>query len=74
VQLAERDSHLLEVQRKQRAQNYADRAMATLRKAVQSGYKDLSRIKNNKDLDPLRPLESFKKLVSELESARPTVK
>ena len=65
--LAERDSRLAEGQRKERAQAYADRAMATLRQAVQNGYKDAAHMKKDTDLDPLRSRLDFQKLLKELE-------
>jgi hypothetical protein len=60
VPLAERD--------KERAQNYADRAMAALRQAVQNGYKDCAHMKKDTDLDPLRSHPEFQKLLKELEA------
>jgi len=60
VRLAERD--------KERAQNYADRAVAALRQAVQNGYKDLAHMKQDKDLDPVRSHPEFQKLLRELEA------
>jgi serine/threonine protein kinase/tetratricopeptide (TPR) repeat protein len=67
VPLAEQDPQLSETQRKQVAQTYADRALATLRQAVQNGYKDVPHLKKDQDLDPLRDREDFKKLLAELE-------
>jgi tetratricopeptide (TPR) repeat protein len=49
----------------------ADRAMEWLKKAVAAGYKDVARMKRDKDLDALRDRDDFKALVTELE--RPTV-
>ncbi len=60
-------AQLSEPQRKHLAQTYADRALATLRQAVQNGYKDLANLKKDKDLDSLRSREDFKKLLAELE-------
>jgi adenylate cyclase len=59
VPLAERD--------KEKAQDYADRAVATLRLAVQNGYKDLAHMRQDKDLDPVRSHPEFQKLLKELE-------
>jgi serine/threonine protein kinase/tetratricopeptide (TPR) repeat protein len=67
VLLAEHDSRLSEAQRKEQARTYADRALATLRQAVQDGCKDVAKFKKNKDLDPLRSRADFQKLVAELE-------
>jgi hypothetical protein len=75
VPLAERDTNLSEAQRKDRAQTYADRAMTTLRQAVQNGYKDVAHIKKDTDLDPLRSRPDFQKLLQELEAkAKPESK
>ena len=35
-------------------QEYADRAMELLHKAVQAGYRDAAHLKKDTDLDPLR--------------------
>jgi hypothetical protein len=56
VPLAEHDNQLSEAERKQQAQTYADRAMATLRQAVQNGYKNVAHMKKAPDLDLLRRL------------------
>jgi tetratricopeptide (TPR) repeat protein len=52
-----------------RQQEYADRAMELLRKAVEAGYQDVKHLKTDPDLIPLRDREDFKKLVAELEAA-----
>jgi hypothetical protein len=44
----------------------ADQAMASLTQALRAGYKDVTRIKEDIALDPLRSREDFKKLVTEL--------
>jgi tetratricopeptide (TPR) repeat protein len=67
VPLAERDTKLSEAQRKERAQTYADRALATLRQAVQNGYQDADRMKKDTDLDSLRLYPEFQKIMRELE-------
>ena len=54
-------------QRKVAAQFYGDQAMKLLRDAVNKGFKDARHMKKNKDLDPLRQREDFKKLLAELE-------
>lgn len=46
---------------------YADRAMELLRKSVKAGYKDVAHLKQDKDLDPLRERDDFKKLLAELQ-------
>ena len=50
-----------------RKQEYADRALELLRKAVKAGYKDAAHMKKDTDLDPLRERDDCKKLLSELE-------
>jgi serine/threonine protein kinase/tetratricopeptide (TPR) repeat protein len=42
-------------------------AVAALRRAVAAGYKDAAHIKQDKDLDSLRGLDDFKKLLADLE-------
>jgi serine/threonine protein kinase/tetratricopeptide (TPR) repeat protein len=49
-----------------RKQEYADRAMELLSKAVKAGYKNASHMKKNTNLDPLRGRADFKKLLGEL--------
>jgi serine/threonine-protein kinase len=68
VPLAERDTKLSEAERKELAQTYTDRAIATLRQAIQNGYKDVANMKKDTDLDPLRSHPEFKKLLKELEA------
>jgi hypothetical protein len=51
---------------------YADQAMRMLRHAVQSGFKDAAHMDKDKDLDPLRQRDDFKKLMASL--AKPTEK
>ncbi len=52
-------------------QEYADRAMEMLHKAVKAGYKDAGHMKKDTDLDPLRGRADFKKLVADLEKRNP---
>jgi hypothetical protein len=49
---------------------YADQAMAMLRDAVAKGYKNIEQMKKDKDLDPLRKREDFKKVVADLEAKK----
>jgi serine/threonine protein kinase/Flp pilus assembly protein TadD len=51
-------------------QEYADRAMELLRKAVQAGYKDGAHMAKDTDLDPLRDREDFKKLLAEVQGGK----
>jgi serine/threonine protein kinase/Flp pilus assembly protein TadD len=48
-------------------QEYADRALELLHRAVKAGWKDAAHIKKDTDLDPLRGREDFQKLIGELE-------
>jgi hypothetical protein len=45
---------------------YADRAMELLRRAVKAGYKDAAQVAKDRDLDPVRARDDFKKLLAEL--------
>ncbi len=47
-------------------QEYADRAMELLLKAVKAGYADAAELAKDKDFDPLRERADFKKLLAEL--------
>jgi serine/threonine-protein kinase len=49
-------------------QEYADRAMALLRRAVQAGLKEAAHLARDTDLDPLRDRDDFKKLLADLQS------
>ncbi len=46
---------------------YAARAVELLRQALGKGFNDLELLKKNKDLDPLRSRQDFKKLLGELQ-------
>ena len=70
VPIVEKDDKLDAPKRQAEMQFYADQAMAMLRDAVAKGYKDVEHMKKDKDLDPLREREDFKKLVAELEAAK----
>jgi hypothetical protein len=50
------------------ADEEANRAMALLKQAIGAGYKDAGNLKKDKDLDPLRTRDDFKKLTAELET------
>jgi hypothetical protein len=67
VPLAEKDPRLNETQRKETSQTYAERAMPLLRQAIVEGFKDVTHMKKDSDLDPLRDRDDFKKLVQDLE-------
>src|SRR5262249_26485495 len=53
------------------AKDEADRAMALLTKAVASGWRDASHLRQDADLDSLRDREDFRKLLADLEANRP---
>jgi hypothetical protein len=53
-----------------RKQEYADRAMELLGKAVTAGWKDAPHMVRDTDLDALRDREDFKKLLTELQASK----
>jgi serine/threonine protein kinase/tetratricopeptide (TPR) repeat protein len=67
VPLAGKDARLADAKRRELARAYADRALALLRQAVESGFKDAGRLKKDPGLEPLRAREEFGKLVADLE-------
>ncbi|MGL4419947.1 MAG: protein kinase domain-containing protein, partial [Gemmataceae bacterium] len=50
---------------------YADCSMEILQQAVKAGWKNHVHMKQDKDLDPLRDRDDFKKLLAELEAKEP---
>jgi len=68
VTLVKEDQRLSDAQRKELAHSYADEAMAALRQAIQNGYEEVTKLKADTDLDPLRNRDDFKKLLQELET------
>jgi hypothetical protein len=46
---------------------YADRALEALRQAVAGGFRNIQRVKSDRDLDPLRALPAFQALMLDLE-------
>jgi hypothetical protein len=50
------------------AREEADLAMGWLRKAIAKGYKDVAKLKQNKDLDALSDRADFQELLAELEA------
>jgi serine/threonine protein kinase/Tfp pilus assembly protein PilF len=52
------------------AGEYAARAVELLRQAVAKGYKDVARLKKDRDLDAVRDREDFKRLVAGLEAKK----
>jgi hypothetical protein len=51
----------------QLAEQYASRAVELLRQAVAIGFKNVSHMKKDTDLDGLRGRDDFKKLLAQLE-------
>ena len=47
----------------------SDRSLELLRKAVELGFKDAERLRQDDDLAPLRELAEFKQLVAEVEES-----
>lgn len=54
-----------------RKDEYARRAVEQLQKAVKTGYTDAAAMARDSDLDPIRDLDAFKKLLAELEEKSP---
>ncbi|MFO0940025.1 MAG: tetratricopeptide repeat protein [Pirellulales bacterium] len=51
---------------------YADRAVELLTQSIKLGFSNAKRLRNDADFKQLRERDDFKKLVSEVESERPT--
>jgi tetratricopeptide (TPR) repeat protein len=66
--LAEQDQELPEARRQELAQSYAAWAYSDLRSAVNARFRDLKRLKEDKDLDSLRSRKDFQMLLAELEA------
>jgi hypothetical protein len=67
VPLANKGSEGVEDPRPTGAPPYADRAMALLRQAVGRGYPGAEKMKQDKNLDALRPRRDFQKLLAEMQ-------
>jgi serine/threonine protein kinase/tetratricopeptide (TPR) repeat protein len=67
VMLASKDTQLDEARRKELAQSYANQALALLQQAVERGYKNVARMKQDPNLEPLRARAEFKALLAKLE-------
>jgi tetratricopeptide (TPR) repeat protein len=67
IRIVARHDRLDAKQRQEAAEFYGDAAMKLLREAVSKGYKDVPHMKQDSDLDPMRPREDFRKLIAELE-------
>ena len=67
VPLADQDRQLPDAERQEVSRSYADRAVATLRQAVQHGFKDVALLKTDEAWQPLRQRPDFQKLLTGLE-------
>jgi hypothetical protein len=63
VKLAAEDAKLTESRRQELCRSYGDRAMNALRRAIHFGYQEVAKLKKDKDLEPLRGRDDFKKLL-----------
>jgi hypothetical protein len=69
VAAVHKDAQTAAAERDQLAEDYARRALALLRRAVQAGFNDLPHLKtNDPDLAALRGRADFQQLVQELEA------
>jgi len=64
ITLADKDARLADTRRRELAQGYAGRALTLLRHAVERGFNDAARLKQDPDLEPLRAREEFQKLLA----------
>jgi tetratricopeptide (TPR) repeat protein len=67
---AENDSKLSRQDRARLKEQYSDRAIDFLRQAVAKGFRNTAILKSDKELNPLRSREEFKKLVHEAEQKK----
>jgi serine/threonine protein kinase/tetratricopeptide (TPR) repeat protein len=65
--MAEKDDTLTEARRGELIESYARRALALLRRAVENGFKDVARLKQDPRLALLRARDEFKELLADLE-------
>jgi hypothetical protein len=70
--LVEKDETLSPAGREELARTYRAQALAFLHQAVRNGYTDLSRLKGDPALSPLRPSEEFRELLAQLEARTAT--
>src|SRR5262249_11502278 len=66
--VAEKDAQLPPEKRKDLARSYADRAMESLRQAVESGFNNVRQLRQDPALEPLRSRRDFQELVKGLEA------
>ncbi len=62
------DQELSEADRRKHTAAFADRAVLALKDAIEKGFKDVDKLKKDKDLEALRSRDDFQKLITELES------
>ena len=67
IPIVEKDVQADPERPKQQIRFFGDQALAMLRTAIAKGYKNAAHMKKDKNLDPLRQREDFKKLLGELE-------
>jgi tetratricopeptide (TPR) repeat protein len=66
ARVAGKDMKLTEARRRELSKSYADRAITSLRKAMDHGFKDAAKLAKDADFEPLRQRADFKKLVVEM--------
>ncbi len=67
VPIVEKDAKLAEAKRRELAGSYTQEALAMLGQAISKGYKDVAHIRKDTDLDPMRSVPEFQKLLEALE-------
>jgi hypothetical protein len=55
----------------EKKQEYADRAIELLQKAVKAGYSDAAHMAKDADFDPIRGRDDFKELIEDLVKKSP---
>jgi tetratricopeptide (TPR) repeat protein len=68
AKLAAVNTQLDDAEREALVRGYVDRAVVLLRQAVARGFKDVVRLKNDHDLDPVRAHDEFRPLLVEVEA------
>jgi tetratricopeptide (TPR) repeat protein len=58
----------------QKKQEYGDRAMESLKKAVQAGFNDAAKMQKDTDFDSLRDRDDFKKLLADFTASKKAAK
>jgi hypothetical protein len=66
--LAEKDDTRPEIERRQLARDYGDRAIRLLRRAISEGFCDTDELRKASRFDSLRSRDEFKTLLAKLES------